>query len=263
MISKANAHPPSRWYSIREALLDLVFPPHCAMCGSSTAGADLPKLAFCNECLSEIHLLKDPVCGRCALPLITNDWQQGDCCPQCKDESWAFDQAIALGAYNGLLRHLILQGKHRSGEIAIRGIADMLAPICDRKLKELGHQDCAVAPIPSHWRRRFARRSNSPDWICDQLAKQLGLPKAKGLSRVVDTKRQTQVAPSQRVSNVRGAFRVAKNQAFQGKTVLLVDDVLTTGATLSTAARELKRAGAVRVVAVVVARRLGAQGRSA
>ncbi len=116
-----------------------------------------------------------------------------------------------------------------------------------------------VVPIPMFWGRRLRRGKNCPELLAGCLARSLQIPaRPTVLVRHRNTRPQSELSPSQRFKNIRGAFRVRRPEAVRGVRVLLVDDVLTTGATCSEAARMLKEAGAVMVAVAVVAR---AQGR--
>ena len=234
------------------ALADLAFPPRCVACGCATADEAPDSRDWCPDCLNDLQVFEDAGCPRCAAPLVGDS----TACSVCRDESWAFDRAVALGPYDGLLRHLLLLGKQPGGERGVRAVARMIAERRTAELSEFNGARTLITPVSSHWTRRFARRANSPDWIAEELAWSTGLPLGRVLFRTRATRAQTDIAPSQRESNVRGSFAARSRVRLHGVTVLLVDDVLTTGATASAAARTLKRAGAERVVAVVAAKRL-------
>ena len=114
-------------------------------------------------------------------------------------------------------------------------------------------------PVPLHWRRRLERGYNQAEALADALARRLGLRSARPLRRVKATAILAGAGRTERLERLRGAFRARRARPLDGRTVLLVDDILTTGATCGSAARALKKAGAARVVAVVVAR---AEGRA-
>ena len=112
--------------------------------------------------------------------------------------------------------------------------------------------------MPMHWTRRLQRGINSPEILAGCLARHLGIPlRRRLLVRCRRTFLQTEMSPPQRFRNVRAAFRVHKSPCLQGARVLLVDDILTTGATCSEAAKTLKKAGAAAVVVAVLARAQG------
>jgi ComF family protein len=112
-----------------------------------------------------------------------------------------------------------------------------------------------IVPIPMHWSRRLSRGANSPELLARELARSLGVRRdERALVRTRRTERQTDVLPEQRSENIRGAFRVAAGRNLANVRVLLVDDVLTTGATAQEAAKTLRRAGTAEVAVAVLAR---------
>jgi ComF family protein len=127
-----------------------------------------------------------------------------------------------------------------------------------RRERLLEQQADIVVPIPMHWSRRIGRGINNPDIVGQCLAKSLGIPLRRDiLIRRVNTTPQADLPPSRRFENVRGVFGVRRLEAVAGARILLVDDVLTTGATCSEAAKVLKRAGASAVAVTVIARAQG------
>ena len=239
-----------------QALLDLGLPPCCVACGHSTTERSPKDRAFCERCEEELPILSSPVCQRCAAPVpVTNSETPANDCPACREEGWKFDNVIALGPYYGLLRHLILTAKKARGGLIAEALGQRLGrQEADRLASE---QAACIVPVPMHWTRRMARGVNSADRLATGIARVTGLPVIHALRRTRRTAPQTAIAPSDRPANVRKAFGTRSRRITEGATVLLVDDILTTGSTCSAAARELKRAGAGRVVAVVAAKRLG------
>lgn len=163
-----------------------------------------------------------------------------------------FERVICLGPYDGLLRELILRLKQAAGE----GVAEVLGQLWVEhsrdRLRELGGD--FVIPVPLHWRRRWARGYNQSAILADCLARNLGLPcRPRWLRRIRFTPSQTEQSASTRRDNVRDAFRACPHPALKGRTVLLVDDVVTTGSTASEAARALRNAGAGQVVVAALA----------
>ncbi|TWT99373.1 DNA utilization protein GntX [Botrimarina colliarenosi] len=235
--------------------LDLAFPPTCPACGRGVADRLGDASGFCADCLADLPLLPEPACRRCATPLATSISPPGDDCPACRDERWAFDESIALGAYDGLLRRLVLDGKRAVGEPAMQALGRRLAGVHRGRLSLPGAT--VVVPTPQHWRRRLVRRADGVAALAGALAAELRLPVVSALRRTRATRRQTAVASSDRRANVRGAFAVRPRTSLKEKMVLLVDDVLTTGSTCHAASQTLKKAGVARVVVVVAAKRLG------
>jgi ComF family protein len=227
--------------------VDLVVPPCCWMCDALVG--DRPH-AFCTAC--ERRLVEDPhnVCSRCASTLSPLAAQSGYC-PRCPKEDVAYDRVVRLGPYAGTLREAILRMKHPLGEAFADSLAALAAPHLFARLQ--GQRLDGVIPVPLHWRRRWARGYNQSEISARAVAEAMKLPL---LTRVLFRTKWTekQVGAEDRRKNVRGCFsfgRGGETRRLGGRTVLLVDDVLTTGATADEAARVLRSLGARTVVAVL------------
>jgi ComF family protein len=169
---------------------------------------------------------------------------------------FAFERVVRLGPYDGILREAILRLKNLAGEGLAEVLGGLWAEHDTTRLRELGAD--VVIPIPLHWLRRWTRGYNQSEALAQPLAVGLHLPCRPGwLRRIRSTPQQTQQTPSHRKINVKGAFQGRPRTGLAGKTVLLVDDVMTTGSTASEAARALRQAGAARVVVAVLARASG------
>jgi ComF family protein len=146
--------------------------------------------------------------------------------------------------------------KRLSGEALTIAVADLL---CDRQGQQIAAFRCdSIVPIPMHWTRRAVRGTNSAEIIAEVLSRRLGLPVAgRRLVRRRKTLPQFNLNPSGRIRNIRRAFRLSAGYHCSAARVLLVDDILTTGATCNEAAKVLRAAGATRVAVAVVARAEG------
>ncbi|MEN6449064.1 MAG: double zinc ribbon domain-containing protein, partial [Thermoguttaceae bacterium] len=223
----------------------LLFPPRCACCGEELVDAARPEhgVSFCQPCLASFGPTDRHGCPRCGAALPEDQPASGDC-PQCKGAKLHFDAVVALGGYHAGLRASVLRMKRPAHDALSLALGRLLG---ERRHGQLSafHADLIV-PIPMFWRRRVGRGKNSPEVIARCLAESLRLPAPRGvLVRCRNTLPQAGLAPSRRFANVRGAFRVRRPAAIRGARVLLVDDVLTTGATCGEAARVLKQAGAL------------------
>jgi ComF family protein len=167
-----------------------------------------------------------------------------------------FDAVIPLGGYHAGLRDAILRMKRPAHDALSAAIGRLLAA---RRRDDLAAISAdVILPIPMFWRRRLARGKNSPELLANCLAKSLGVPmRRRVLVRLRNTPPQAGLPPSRRFENVRGAFRMRHPEAVKDARILLVDDVLTTGATCSEAAKTLKQAGAAMVAVAVAARAEG------
>jgi ComF family protein len=237
--------------SFFEAVDALVFPWQCPICGAGAIGAP-----FCVDCLPALLESAAAACPRCALPLGPWARQDGGC-SQCRGESLGFDAAIALGPYHGPIRQLCLLLKHEQNAWLARWLIDLLL---EARPEVVGlPQDAWVVPVPLHWWRRWERGYNQSDELARRLAKRLSLRCSAALRRVVATDPLAPMGRVERAQVMRDVFRVRRspNRALAGRTVILVDDILTTGATCGAAARTLKKAGVARVVVVVIGRAEG------
>lgn len=164
-----------------------------------------------------------------------------------------FDETVALGQYDGLLRDWLLKMKDGRGESLTLAIAEL---IWQQQLERLAAtRPDVVVPVPMHWRRRWMRGTNSAAVLAERLSQRLRVPLAVDLlRRTRHTPPQFSLPPSERPANVRNAFAVRPGYHFEEARVLLVDDILTTGSTCSAAARALKQAGAKHVAVAVAAR---------
>lgn len=241
-----------RWLAeCGRAVEALVFPWECAVCGGASAGSP-----FCEPCRETLRNASGRVCDRCALPVGPYADREGGCA-RCLGQPLGFDRAIALGPYEGSIRDLCLRLKHEPNAWLAPWIAQVL--IDAREPLRQHPADTCVTAIPLHWRRYWQRGYNQADALASALARRLGLRAVRTLRRVSATPTLALLGRTERARIMRDAFRVRRRAeaAVRGRTVLLVDDILTTGATSGAAARALKKAGAAHVIAVVVARAEG------
>lgn len=244
------AHAISR---IWRAGLDLWFPPQCLACGCPLDG-DASGLSICATC--EHHLAPMPVarCPRCAAaaPYAAHPTPG---CAHCRGAPLRFEAAFALADYDGPLRAAVLHMKRwRNTSLAM-----VLGHLMARQLKSgvAAWRPDVIVPVPMHWRRLWHRGINSPAVLAECLGRGLGVTvAAHSLVRRKATRPQGALRPRERWANVRRAFRLRQPEDFRGARVLLIDDILTTGATCNQAARVLLRARAA-AVAVAVAARAG------
>jgi len=236
------------------AVRQLVFPPACLACGDELDGTDSngsDQVLLCDGCLSEI-VAEAPACQRCATDVGEYVDTSGGCVA-CRGERYRFDAAIRLGHYTGKLRLLCLAFKEQRHEYVGRTLAELLWRYRGDELAAL-RADLVVA-VPLHPLRRLVRGYNQAELLAGYLAERLNVPhRSHLLRRRRWTIPQSRLGRQQRRSNVTDAFVVRRRSRVDKLTVLLIDDILTTGSTCSEAARALKRAGARRVVVAVVAR---------
>jgi ComF family protein len=224
--------------------LDAVFPPQ-SIDGQPALAGGLSASAW-----SRIQWLDGPVCDGCGVPF---EYEIGVRCATCLARRRAFDRARAACIYDETSREPILKLKHADRT----DLAPLFARWLSRAARELIAEADAVAPVPLHPSRLLSRRYNQAAEIARPLARMSGLPYLPdALIRRRATESQGGKSGSGRKRNVAAAFEVPPRKAAQvaGRTILLIDDVLTTGATAEGCARALKAAGALRVDVAVVTR---------
>jgi ComF family protein len=234
--------------------LDLLLPPRCACCDTElTALAD--HLLLCDDCQGLLGPIDWRFCHRCGSPITAKE-ATAKRCERCRTRRLHFDAAVSLGAYRDHLRDAVLRMKRPAGRTLAVAMGRLFQLRRGGDVVSL-HPNLII-PVPMHWRRRWVQGSNSPDLLAECLASSLGIPVEAGvLRRQRNTIPQANLPPKQRFANVRGAFLVRSGYDLAGRHVLLVDDILTTGATCSEAARVLKAAGVAQVTVAVLARAVG------
>jgi ComF family protein len=177
-------------------------------------------------------------------------------CVHCRSDRFAFERVIRLGVYYNRMRSACLQAKSRQGRPLTAAMADVLWE--REKSSFLADAFDIVVPVPHHWTARLTSAHVMAETLAGVLSRRLQVPLGSHiLAKVRRTPTQTSLTASRRRTNLRRAFRVQSHPDVEGRSVLLVDDVLTTGTTANKVSRVLKRAGAGRVVVAVVARGLG------
>ena len=237
--------PPRRPLPVRAggALLDWLWPPSCALCGA--AGRDL-----CDACRDDAVSGCTPGCPRCAIPLTVATHVP---CGRCLARLPAFDATFAAALYEAPFDQLLRGLKYGATLAHAPLLADLLHARIAGRLEPIDR----LLPVPLSRERMATRGFNQSIEIARRLARRLELPvDLHSVLRVHDTAPQAALPFDARRRNIRGAFAVvdARRAALAGARIALVDDVMTTGATLDELARTLKRAGVERVVNLVVAR---------
>lgn len=239
-----------------DPVLDLVFPALCPVCGHRSD--DRSHRPFCARCWAGLPLLPPPgcpVCGR-ALPGLPGDLP----CGPCRRRPPPFAYVRAVAAYRDGMRAAIHALKYGGRRVLARPLAALLAEAGPALLPgasaaSAGSRVDGLVPVPLHPARFAERGFNQAELLAAPCAARWGVPLLTGaLARVRPTRPQTELDEPARRANVAGAFAVRRAGSVAGRRLLLVDDVLTTGATAGAAADALRRAGAAEVGVLVLAR---------
>jgi ComF family protein len=232
-----------------KGLLQILYPASCFACGAAVVEY---SDRFCSTCRKQLANLNGHVCPRCAStvgPYV--DLEDG--CMTCKKESFPFERVLRFGPYEDPLREIVLRIKHLPGEDFAEAIGKLWADVSVNDFKGLGVQ--AIVPIPLHWFKRWKRGYNQSEALARGLSAGLGIPcLTRCLRRVRHTDQQTQRGTVNRRANVQGAFKARLGPKLAKKSLLLVDDVMTSGSTAREAAKALKSAGSGKVFVAVLAR---------
>ena len=234
-------------------ILHWVYPMDCAECLRPARDRRLPF--FCHACWESIRPIDGPICPCCGGPFaspVALAHSPGHLCGNCRESPPAFECARSPYAYEGVLAHAIHLFKYRKCPSLASPLADLML-VWKEKIPPVD----LVLAVPLHPKRLRMREFNQSLLLADRLATRLGLPLSLNhLLRVRATLPQTELHRADRVQNVRRAFAAPQADDLQGRTVLLIDDVFTTGATVNECAKALRRAGVERVIVWTLARRV-------
>ncbi len=227
----------------------IFFPHKCPGCGR--AGSEL----VCPDCERKIREISEPYCRRCGIPLPPGINAAADC-GWCREQEIYFDAARSALNYQSPVREIVMRFKfHRSYGMGryLRGRLARRATTGVDIFDIFGDVDFIV-PVPLHPRRRIWRGFNQSQYLAEEAARIWDKRIENCLLRIKNTRPQSLLSPKERRKNVSGAFRLKGRADVKDKTVLLIDDVMTTGATVNECSRVLKEGGAARVVVLTLAR---------
>jgi ComF family protein len=234
------------WHAARMAL-DIALPTLCVACREPVHGDGV-----CADCWAKLSFIASPFCPRLGIPFVY-DPGPGLLSMEAISDPPAYGRARAAVRYDDVARTLVHALKYQDRT----DLAPAMGRWMTRAGRELIGEADALIPVPLHWRRGWSRRYNQSGALARVIEKQTGVKVvSEALRRIRPTQQQIGLSRAQRASNVQGAFKVApdRQSEIQGRSVVLIDDVLTSGATVDACARALLRAKAASVDVVVFAR---------
>lgn len=242
-----------------QSLFATLFPSDCRLCNAPLV--NISRLPVCDECLARIAPARGPACAVCGERISANLQQPaaGELCASCRRVRPPYERALAYGPYDGALRDLIHLFKYGRVRPAARVLGRMLAEVIVGL--EVPAERVLVVPVPLY-RAKHRQRGFNQALETTRAALKLIAPAHPGkyelrpelLERVRETLSQTGLTRHQRRENMRGAFAAISPQQVDGRTVVLADDVFTTGTTVTECAKVLRRAGAGAVYVATIAR---------
>ena len=243
------------------SLLAILFPTGCPICGRELH--NLSWISICNNCWDSLSPWEGACCSYCGLPFASAQPESSTAplCAACRNEAWGFNLARSYGVYTFPLRDLILELKFRRRERWGQRLGGLLASLWPGISSRLLEPRPLLVPVPLHPTRQRERGFNQAELLAQGLCAKLKQSGAQpprldrtSVRRALATRPQSGLNPRTRFENVRGAFIVSRPERARNHSVVLIDDVMTTGATLSACAYALKQAGARQVLALTLAR---------
>ena len=227
-------------------LLDFLLPPHCPICQKRTQSVH----TLCSDCFTSLRFISKPMCVKCGRPF---EFELNDemLCGSCLTKKVPFHKARAAVVYDDFSKDLILPFKH-GDHIEL---APLLAQMMERAGVDLFPQIDLLIAVPLHRRRLMKRKYNQAGLLAKLLSKRVGKPYYPNiLFRTKSTVSQGHLRASERKKNVSKAFTIKNAHLVHNKNILIIDDVMTSGATLNECAKQLKRAGANHISYLTFAR---------
>jgi ComF family protein len=230
---------------IYKGMLDLIFPTYCLICRKITYN----EMYLCDDCFGSIELNKEPSCVKCGKQLAT--YAANMVCYTCRRHRFLWGRAVACGRYTGVLKELIHKLKYENEKaLAVPLALILLRKVFDEKLDKVDY----VVPIPLSKKRKKHRGYNQIELVLEKVSASVPSIRTDLIVRKRETPAQVGLSRALRFKNMKDSFQVVKHDLISEKTILLVDDVLTTGATLNECARALKKSLAKNINVVVLAR---------
>ena len=231
-----------------DAVASLLYPPVCTICSAPTRSGEY----LCAGCDAKTTPIVPPFCAVCSEP-FSGAISDAFTCANCAHRKIHFDAAVAAYRSRGIVRRVIHDFKY-GHQVHLRHVVGRWLNEAMEDPRLRGRRFDVIVPVPLHPARQRERGFNQAGLLAEMLSRKESIPLRPFLERIRYTTTQTAFDRAQRMENLHNAFRLRRNANVQDLHVLLIDDVLTTGSTLSECARILKKAGAISVHAATAAR---------
>lgn len=236
--------------SVIRAIRDCMYPPFCLLCDAYCSSED--EAGICSDCLSQIHYINNPLCNKCGKP-FGHEFDINHLCGDCLSNQRYFMKARAVGLYSGILRNAVHLLKYQLNHSLATPLGILMSCRMESMIGEFHFQ--AVVPVPLHPKRLRERGFNQALSLARFVSRLHSIPLDRNnLVRARWTHTQVGLSEHKRKKNVKDAFAVKKEENFQNKHILLVDDVYTSGSTVDECAKVLINAGARTVQILTLAR---------
>ncbi len=243
---------PNRFKELFTGVVNSLFYSECIHCDNILK--EFVSKGLCRDCWNTIPSIQPPMCVLCGIPFQENLTKESlpHRCSDCIENPPAYDSVRSYGAYRGKLKDGIHSFKYDGNKAAGKELGKLLYITFSRYTKFGGVDFITFAPL--HHKRKKERGFDQASILGKELSDRTGLSFKRFLRRIKNTKPQTELTKAQRKKNVRGAFSPVNKRKLEGRDLLIVDDVYTTGATLRECSKELKEAGAEKILVLTVAR---------
>ncbi len=239
-----------------KSFIDIIYPPRCPICGdfllNEKMASEDGSTLLCRDCLADFEKVTSPVCSVCGMPFVSREGED-HVCEECLRKRPFYEAARAPYLYEGTIMEAIHQFKYGKKSFLADSLGPLLAQFAHSWLAK--SNEYVTIPVPLHAKRLRERGFNQSLLLARHVSERLNTElDFLSLRRIRYTSPQTGLGKKERRKNVKRAFKVVTPEAVEGKTVLLVDDVFTTGNTLNECTRALKKSGCNKIFCLVLAR---------
>lgn len=227
------------------SLKDLCFPLICCNCGEYVESKGL-----CADCWKQIKWISEPKCLNCGIPFEINVQK---ICEHCLKKKPAFDNAVSVFEYNDFSKNMILKFKYNDATYMSEQFSSWMYRVCELDIKNANF----IIPVPIHFVKRLKRKYNQSELLAKEISEKSGIKyEPRILKKIKNTLAQEGLSKVHRQKNIKGTFEVDKKYVhlLDKKTIVIVDDVLTTGATVNECAKMLKKCGVEKIIVITLAR---------